>query len=134
MAESFLVPPPPASTHQSKSVRFVVDALSAVHHDRTPIADWDENDYAYIGVLATALDSGKLGLDDVAWKGPGSETSKEQRFIAEAVVARMKTEREAVKDHKDEDEEADMNNDHAVLLSALNLNHPENPLREYAHL
>ncbi|EGN95619.1 hypothetical protein SERLA73DRAFT_186723 [Serpula lacrymans var. lacrymans S7.3] len=122
---------PRDSTHSSKSVRFVYSALAAVYHDHTPINEWDENDYAYISVLAAALDSGELELSDVRWKGPGHETTKAQRFVAEAVVAQMKVERKEVEERNDEDAEADLNNDHALLLSALNLDDEENPMSTY---
>ncbi|KZT09401.1 uncharacterized protein LAESUDRAFT_634882, partial [Laetiporus sulphureus 93-53] len=117
--------------NQSKAVRFVADALSSVFYDRTPIADWDDNDYAYIYILAAALDSGKLDLETLQWHGTSSVTSKAQRFVARAVTARMTVEREQLSSVEDEDAEAEMANDHALLLNALHLFLEDNPLREY---
>ncbi|PCH44759.1 hypothetical protein WOLCODRAFT_133363 [Wolfiporia cocos MD-104 SS10] len=114
----------PEPANSDKSVRMVYSALQAVHNGNIPIKDWDENDYTYIAILAKALDSGKLSLKDAVTSGPKS--TKEQRFIAEAATEFMSAERKI--SSADEDEMADMDNDHALLKAVLKLDDTESTL------
>lgn len=121
---------PRLSSQTSKSVRFVFNALAAVYHDRIPVNDWDDNDYTYVAVLASALEAGDLDLAKLAYDGKGDST-KAQRFAAIAVAAYVTAEKKKKKGDEDEDLSAEMDNDHAVLASALNLDQEENPLTVY---
>jgi len=131
--------PSPArvSTHPSKSVRFMTSALAAVYHDRPQISDWDENDYTYIGVIAAEISTGNLPLDSLRWQGAGHETTKAQRFVAQALVSHMKAERDAAPQRALEDDEdiddvyAELDNDHALLRSILELDDEANPLSKW---
>lgn len=129
IAEAFTVHIPlPASKSASKTIRVVYNALSAVYRDMPQIASWDENDYAYVGVLACALDSGELSLESAAWSGEEAESTKAQRFIAQAVAVHMQMEKQRLVSAEDEsDEVVNTNNDHAVLISVLKLDNPQNP-------
>lgn len=85
-AEAFTAHIPlPAANSASKTIRVVFNALSAVYRDMPEIAGWDENGYAYVGVLACAHNSGEFSLESAAWSGEGAESTKAQRFIAQAV-------------------------------------------------
>ncbi|OAX36795.1 hypothetical protein K503DRAFT_772160 [Rhizopogon vinicolor AM-OR11-026] len=112
---------PRFSALPSKDMRFIASALAAVYHDCTPISDWDENDYTYIGVIAEEMNAGNLQLDTLKWQGAGSESTKAQRFVAQALAARMKAERDvaserALKDGQDVDEvHAELDNDHGFV-------------------
>ncbi|KAH8093286.1 hypothetical protein BXZ70DRAFT_392211 [Cristinia sonorae] len=118
------------SKHDDKLTRFVINALADVHHKQLPVSDWDDNDYAYIGILAGALERGDLALDEVRWKNGSGGHTKEQYFVAEAVGVHIKAQNNAAKAKQDEDEEADWMNDVAVLRVALGANEEENPLRK----
>ena len=120
------IAPERKSTHRNKSVRFICDALATVYHDHISIEDWDENDYEHIGQLVVALNAGEIELSEVTWS-EGASVTKAHRFIAKAVRAFTKAER-AKRQPKDEDEEAEMLDDHAVLTASLMLDEPENPL------
>lgn len=119
---------PRHSTHSSESVRAVCNALATVYYDRVPIRNWDENDYAYLGILAVELNSGRLALDQVTWDESEKYTTKEQRCVARAVVGYMKAERARVKPLADGDLRLDLKNDHSLLAVALKLNDVKNPL------
>ncbi|OAX42736.1 hypothetical protein K503DRAFT_766443 [Rhizopogon vinicolor AM-OR11-026] len=112
---------PRFSAHPSKDVRFMATALATVYHDSTPIPDWDENDYTYIGVIAAEMNAGNLQLNRLKWQGAGHETTKAQRFVARALAAHMKAEMDgaserASKDGKDVDEvHAELDNDHGLV-------------------
>ena len=122
------IAPERKSTHQNKSVRFICDALATVYHDHIIIEDWDENDYAHIGQLVIALNTGEIELSDVAWS-EGASVTKAQRFVAKAVRAFTKAERTRLQlKGDDEDAASDLANDHAVLTASLGLDDPANPL------
>lgn len=129
-AEAFTAHIPlPAANSASKTIRVVFNALSAVYRDMPEIAGWDENGYAYVGVLACAHNSGEFSLESAAWSGEGAESTKAQRFIAQAVAVHMQTEKQRLVSAADELYEAvNTNNDHAVLTSVLKLDNPQNPL------
>ncbi|KAH9918593.1 uncharacterized protein B0H18DRAFT_664851 [Fomitopsis serialis] len=118
---------PRTSTHASKSVQFVANALLTVYHEQTAIPDWDANDYACVASLAMSLDSGEIQLSDVSWK-EGSEETKSQYLVAQAIGAFIHAERTA-RAPLSEDEHDEMPNDHAVLVSALDLDEASNPLQ-----
>ncbi|EED83000.1 predicted protein [Postia placenta Mad-698-R] len=129
-AEAFTAHIPlPAANSASKTIHVVFNALSTVYRDMPEIAGWDENDYAYVGVLACALDSGEFSLESTAWSGEGVKSTKAQRFIAQVVAVHMQMEKQRLVSVEDEsDEVVNMNNDHAVLTSVLKLDNPQNPL------
>jgi hypothetical protein len=128
---------PPVAHHRLKEVRFVSSAIAQVYHDRTPIAGWDENDYAYIGLIAEGLIKGALRLEDVQWSSGtvGSElgdqhTTKAARFVAIAVGTHIKTRRDPTLE-RDTSEEADMLIDTRYLRDLLKFNDARNPLVVY---
>jgi hypothetical protein len=124
--------------HSSRAVRFVSDALAQVYHDRTPIAGWDENDRAYIGVIAEALSKGNLPIEDVYWS-PGKvhpelgdqHTTKLARFVAMAVGSHMKTRRDDPAVESDSEEDMYMRNDNIYFQNVLRFVLARNPLAVY---
>ena len=114
------------SAHADRATRFVYNALAAVVQKSIAIADWDENDYAYIAVLARGLEDGSIQLSELVWTEEGG-WSKAKAFVARAVSAHMEHEVAAVKLAEDEDAEADAANDHAYLRAVLKLDDAQNP-------
>ncbi|KAI4294647.1 hypothetical protein K523DRAFT_324667 [Schizophyllum commune Tattone D] len=114
------------SAHSDRATRFIYNALASVVLKSITIADWDENDYAYVAVLARGLEDGSLQLSELVWTEEGG-WSKAKAFVARAVSAHMEHEVAAVKLAEDEDAEADAANDHAYLKAVLKLDDAQNP-------
>ncbi|KAF8798974.1 hypothetical protein BYT27DRAFT_7264505 [Phlegmacium glaucopus] len=115
------------SNHPSKSVRFVYEALRTVVQERTPIADWDDNHYTELAILAKSLDTKKTKLSALAYQ-PGSLLNRKQALIAAAIVAYMKLMEVKIKSAGDEDEEVGWGNDRALLVLALGMHLEKHPL------
>ena len=114
------------SAHTDKAARFVYNALVSVVHSRISVEGWDDNDYAYIAVLAHALEDGALSLSTLVWEEERG-WSKEKVFTANAVTAYIAQKSAHVKASGNEDEQADADNDHAYLRVVLKLDDPKNP-------
>ena len=121
------------SAHADRATRFVYNALATVVRDSIPVADWDENDYEYVGVLARAVEEGSLSLTALVWQPSedGEGWSREKAFVARAVCAYMAHEHAKVRAGGDEDAEADAANDHAYLRSVLKLEEAKNPFSTF---
>ena len=117
------------SAHADRATRFVYNALAAVIRPSIPVADWDENDYEYVGVLARAIEEGSLSLSALVWppSDDGEGWSREKAFVARAISAYMAHEHAKVRAGGDEDAEADVANDHAYLRAVLKLGDAKNP-------
>jgi hypothetical protein len=122
-------------THRSMPIRFVSIGLAQVYHDRTPIEGWDENDFAYIGVIIDALSTDMLRLEDVCWSSDSERghqhTTKATRFVAMAIGTHMKTVRDDPGLVPESDEDVGMNNDNAYLCGVLGFMDARNPLVVY---
>ncbi|EJD50993.1 hypothetical protein AURDEDRAFT_99817 [Auricularia subglabra TFB-10046 SS5] len=109
------------------ALRFVYEALVSVWRERIVVDGWDENDYAYIALLARDLDGGQLTLEALRWE-QGDGWTRPAAFTAQAVRAFMAW--STAKAVGDEDLEADAGNDNAYLMNILRLNpsvYPDNP-------
>ncbi|EJC99841.1 uncharacterized protein FOMMEDRAFT_31092 [Fomitiporia mediterranea MF3/22] len=123
---------PRQSSHSDKATRFIFNALASVVHNHIPVPkvpDWDENDYSYLAVLAQSLEDGSLPLSDLVWD-PEDVLKKEKVFTAAAVSAYMTKEENARKGKGNENDEADLDNDHALLRTVLKFDDAKNPLAE----
>lgn len=118
----------PRSRSPKTALRFVYKALVAVWRERVAIDGWDENDYAYVALLARDLDGGQLTLDDLRWTPESPGWTRRGAFTAQALRAFM-----AWSDAKavgDETLEMDAGNDNYYLESILRLDrarYPDNP-------
>lgn len=115
-------------TNPSKPVRFVCSALVEVTRTRLPVPGFTDDDYAYLPQLATRLNGGELSLSDVSWQ-LGIQLTRERQVASAAIHAFTEAEWARVKDGDDEDAQADVGNDNALLLTCLNLDDPQNPLK-----
>ncbi|KAF8814691.1 hypothetical protein BYT27DRAFT_7205649 [Phlegmacium glaucopus] len=115
------------SNHPSQSVRFVYEALRTIIQERIPIADWDDNHYTELAILAKSLDNKETKLSALAYQ-PGSLLNAKQVLISAAIVAYMKSMEVKINSAGDEDEEMGWDNDRAVLVVALGMNMEGHPL------
>ncbi|KZV86072.1 hypothetical protein EXIGLDRAFT_681294 [Exidia glandulosa HHB12029] len=110
-----------------KAGRFVYHALATVVHQRLEIKNWDDNDYAYIAVLARGLRRGDLALSSLRWDADsGQHWTKEMAMAAQAVQVYMDYDLSQAEGN--EDDEADAHNDIAMLTAVLHLDSPRNVL------
>ena len=101
-----------------KSALFVSAALRTVVQEKIPIANWDNNDYTHLAILAKSLHAGSIQLSDLVHQ-PDSLLLKKQVLVGAAILAYIKHMDEKIAD--DEDEEVDWANDCTLLHSALDL-------------
>ena len=113
--------------HSDRATRFAYDAFARVVEDRTPIEGWDNNDYAYLAELASALENGILPLSALIWNEKAG-WSKERAIATDAVAAHVAQEYERGRKSGDDDEQADINNDNGFLRAIFNLDDEKNPL------
>src|SRR6267154_849481 len=134
-----LLPVPRRSTLPSNDTRLVVNVLATVYYDRLlllALEDWDKNDYALIGPLATRLEIGVTRLDNLKWQG-GDWTTKIQRFLLLALAAYMKEGKRAASSRAlknggyVDDVPVALENEHRVLRSIFDLDNPANPMSTF---
>ncbi|KZV86059.1 hypothetical protein EXIGLDRAFT_653515 [Exidia glandulosa HHB12029] len=110
-----------------KGGRFIYHALAIVFHQRLAVKDWNDNDYAYIAVLARELKRGDLALSSLIWDADsGQHWTKEMAMAAQAVQVYI--EYEFARAAGNEDDEMDACNDNSMLRSILGLRGPRSIL------
>lgn len=101
-----------------KSAFFVSAALRTVVQEKIPVANWDDNNYTYLTILANSILARSIKLSDLAYQ-TGSLLLKKQAVVGTAVLAYIKAMDE--KTTGDDDEEVNWENDRTMLTSALKL-------------
>lgn len=103
-----------------KSVVFVSAILRTVAQERIPVANWDDNDYTHLVILANSLNAGLIRFSDLVYQSD-SLLLKKQAVVGAAMLAFIKVMNEKTKDDEDSDEAVDWANDYAMLWGALKL-------------
>jgi hypothetical protein len=98
----------------------VFKALHTVTQERIRVANWDDNDYTHLAILANALNARfkSIRLEDLIYQSD-SLLLKKQAVVGAAILAYIKAMDEKTMD--DEDEEVYWANDSWMLWSVLNL-------------
>jgi len=102
----------------SKVVRFVFEALRTIVQEKIPVADWDDNDYTNLAILAKSLHTKDIKLSDLIYQ-PDSPLVKEQILIAAAILAYIKM--IDLKCKSDEELFEDWGNDRPLFFKGLRL-------------
>ncbi|CDO77291.1 hypothetical protein BN946_scf184753.g41 [Trametes cinnabarina] len=119
------------STHPTKMVRYVYEALASVAQQHIQVPGWDENDSEYVAMLAQSLDANNPQLSAFVWDPAerNSGWSREKLFAARAVAEYMAQEQARVEASGDDDQQADVNNGNAYLRIMFGFDVDENPFR-----
>jgi hypothetical protein len=104
----------------SKAVIIVSDTLRTVSQERIRVANWDDNDYTHLAILANCLNAGLIRLSSLVYhQSDSSLLLKKQAVAGAATMAYINVMEEKIMEN--EDDEAEWANDYSLLWSALSL-------------